>query len=152
MVKQTQAQALGRSGERWFQAQLPSEWIFQPPIEDIGLDGKVIIGTSESTGDLEFGVQVKAKRKWVVKKGVIDVDGIKRETLRYWGSRLFPTMLVVYDVSENRGYWGWVYDILLCPTALLRSPTKDCNAEGSGNITPGRRRMAECPEGRRGLL
>lgn len=124
MIKQTKAQALGRSGERWFRAMLPSEWIFQPPEEDIGLDGKVIIGTSHSTGDLEFGVQIKTKQRWRAKGGVISVSGIRSDTVRYWGTRLFPTMLVLHDSAASSGYWGWLYDITLPPLALLKPRTK----------------------------
>ncbi len=124
MIKQTASQVLGRSGERWFQSQVPGEWVFEPPAEDIGLDGKVITGTSGSIGELEFGVQIKARRKWKIKRGVIDVPGIRRQTLRYWGTRLFPIMLVVYDVEKDLGYWGWLYDVLSSPVQLLEAPTK----------------------------
>jgi hypothetical protein len=50
MIRQTEAQNLGRAGERWFESILPKEWIFQKPAEDIGLDGKVIIGDDRFAG------------------------------------------------------------------------------------------------------
>ena len=111
MVKQTESQIIGRAGERWFQGLIPREWIFQRPEEDIGLDGKVTIGTNTATGGLEFGVQVKASTNWDIKDGVISLAGIKTDTLVFWGSRLYPTLLVLYDVSKDTGYYGWASDI-----------------------------------------
>ena len=102
---------------------LPREWVFQAPEEDIGLDGRVILGTSETTGELEFGVQVKSKESWPQKDGALSVSGIRSDTVRYWSTRLFPTMLVLYDASASRGYWGWLYDIMLPSLELLRPRT-----------------------------
>src|SRR5262245_42277159 len=36
MPRQKKAQETGRLGERWFPQQLPANWIFQPPHEDVG--------------------------------------------------------------------------------------------------------------------
>jgi hypothetical protein len=118
MVKQTEAQHKGRAGERWFLSLLPPEWIFQKPEEDIGIDGKVIIGTHESTGGFEFGVQIKASKNWQVKDGEISVEGIKSDTFLFWGSRPFPTILCLYDISKNIGYYGWVFDLINQPIEL----------------------------------
>jgi hypothetical protein len=112
MIKQTEAQNIGRAGERWFQGLIPREWIFQKPEEDIGLDGKIIIGTDKSTGSFEFGVQIKSSKNWDIRDGVISVEGIKADTLLFWGSRLYPTLVVLYDVSKEVGYCGWAFDII----------------------------------------
>jgi hypothetical protein len=115
MIKQTESQNLGRAGERWFQSILPREWIFQKPEEDIGLDGKVIIGTDHSTGGFEFAVQVKTSRNWKIKRDKIFVDGIKSDTIVFWGSRMYPTLVILYDSDKDIGYYGWVFDIITNP-------------------------------------
>lgn len=125
MIKQTESQNLGRAGERWFQSILPKEWIFQRPEEDIGLDGKVIIGTSNFTGGFEFAVQIKTSKQWHINDdNTISAKGINRETVKYWGSRLFPTMIVLYDFSKDCGYYGWLFDVLFSPIDLISSPHK----------------------------
>jgi hypothetical protein len=115
MIKQTESQNIGRAGERWFQSILPKEWIFKKPEEDIGIDGKIILGTENFTGGLEFGVQIKSSKSWEIKEGTISVEGIKTDTIAFWGSRLYPTMLVLYDESKDMGYYGWVFDIINHP-------------------------------------
>jgi hypothetical protein len=112
LIKQTTSQITGRAGERWFQSILPKQWIFQKPEEDIGLDGKIILGTNNSIGGHEFGVQIKTSNNWQVNKDIISVRGIKPDTILYWGSRLFPTLLVIYDERKNEGYYRWVFNIL----------------------------------------
>lgn len=127
MIKQSAAQNIGRAGERWFQSILPKEWIFQKPEEDIGLDGKIIIGSEHTTGGFEFGVQIKSSNEWRIKDGDISVDGIKMDTLLYWGSRTFPTLLVLYDVSKNIGYYGWVFDLVSQPIEFAVPFVKNFN-------------------------
>jgi len=102
MIKQTESQNLGRAGERWFQSMLPKEWIFQKPEEDIGLDGKIIIGSDRETGGNEFAVQIKASKSWDTKDGLISVEGIKTDTISFWGSRLYPTLLVLFDEQKKQ--------------------------------------------------
>lgn len=118
MIKQTEAQNIGRAGERWFRGLLPCEWIFQKPEEDIGIDGKIIIGTDQATGSCEFGVQIKASKNWQIKDKDISVEGIKIDSLLFRGSRPYPTLLVIYDVSRNIGYYGWVFDLIHQPIEL----------------------------------
>lgn len=115
MIKQTESQNLGRAGERWFQSILPREWIFQKPDEDIGLDGKVIIGTENSAGGFEFAVQIKTSISWKIKRDKIFVDGVKSDTIVFWGSRMYPTLVILYDSDKDIGYYGWVFDILTNP-------------------------------------
>lgn len=127
MIKQTEAQNIGRAGERWFQGLLPREWIFQKPEEDIGIDGKIIIGSNKSTGGFEFGVQIKTSKNWQIKDGDISVEGIKIDTLLFWGSRPYPTLLVIYDVTKNIGYYGWACDVIHHPMELAVPFLRDFN-------------------------
>ncbi|NOT35976.1 MAG: DUF4365 domain-containing protein [Saprospiraceae bacterium] len=115
MIKQTEAQQLGRAGERWFQSVVPREWIFQKPEEDIGIDGKITVGTSEKIGSFEFAVQIKASKNWQIVDNIITVEGIKTDTISYWGSRLYPTLLVLFDDTKKIGYYAWVFDIINQP-------------------------------------
>jgi hypothetical protein len=124
MIEQTESQNLGRAGERWFQSMLPKEWIFQKPEEDIGLDGKIIIGSERKTGGNEFAVQIKASKSWDIKDGLIPVEGIKTDTISFWGSRLYPTLLVLFDEEKNTGYFGWVFDIIHHPIEFAYPSTR----------------------------
>lgn len=124
MIKQTESQNLGRAGERWFQSVLPKEWIFQKPEEDIGLDGKIIIGSDRETGGNEFSVQIKASKSWDIKDELISVEGIKTDTISFWGSRLYPTLLVLFDEEKNTGYFSWVFDIIHHPIKFAHPSTR----------------------------
>jgi hypothetical protein len=110
-MQQTPAQALGRKGERWFQNAIPKEWIFQKPTEDFGLDGTVMVATSNKLSGLEFGVQVKASANWVQRDGHFIVPGISYGALMRWLSPFLPTALVLYDEPKDQGYYAWVKDI-----------------------------------------
>lgn len=107
MIRQTKSQILGRKGERWFESLVPSNWIYQLPREDIGIDGHITIGSDTHTGGLDFNVQVKAKSKYPIKDGCITFSEIKRETSIYLGSRMRPTLYIFYDAELNRGYYSW---------------------------------------------
>jgi uncharacterized protein DUF4365 len=120
-MKQTEAQSIGRKGERWFQNILPKEWIFQRPSEDIGIDGAVTIGTSDRISILEFGVQIKASRRWSSKHNIILLPNIGRDKVTYWAARLIPTMIVLYDEDKDRGYYAWVLDLIPNPKEFLLS-------------------------------
>lgn len=122
MIRQTEAQNLGRAGERWLESIIPKEWIFQKPAEDIGLDGKVIIGDDRFAGGLEFGVQIKASKKWKIKNGIITLNGISSDTYRFWATRLFPTIIVLYDVTNDKGYYSFLFTALKNPAHLIYIP------------------------------
>jgi hypothetical protein len=121
MVGQSEAQIVGRAGERWFESALPPEWIFERPREDIGLDGTVITGSNKQTGGLEFRVQIKASRKWNLKKGRLQVRGVARSTIQLWGQSTTPVLLVLYDVTKDKGYYAWALDIVPDPRKLIAS-------------------------------
>lgn len=111
MFKQSSGQGTGRLGERWFQYLLPKEWIFQLPDEDIGIDGKVIIiDPNKHISGHDFDVQIKTRKDWPITDGFIKLDGLKLSTVKYWGSRLTPVMLVLYDENREIGYYSWISD------------------------------------------
>jgi Domain of unknown function (DUF4365) len=119
MPNQNQAQLTGRQGERWFIGQLPSSWIFQPPMEDIGIDGLVVICAPGNFNGLEFRVQIKSSRKWTVKDGSMVLRNIKSASLRYWVTGFTPTLLILYETSTDRGFCAWANQILADKTGLL---------------------------------
>jgi hypothetical protein len=124
--KQTQAQMLGRKGERWFQNAIPKEWIFEKPADDFGVDARVYISDGELITGLSFSVQVKASRKFEVKDGHI-VMRIDSASLGFWATILTPVLLVVYDDSLEAGFYSWVYDLLPYPpfAAILLLPQRE---------------------------
>jgi hypothetical protein len=118
MRKQTESQVLGREGERWFQSILPSQWIYQCPSEDFGIDGIVAIGDDNAVTPYEFGVQIKTSTNWSTKDGHIAVP-VKLDTVRYWVARIVPTLLALYDPTGKIGYYAWI------PQLVSRSDLAD---------------------------
>ncbi|GAX60388.1 hypothetical protein SCALIN_C10_0148 [Candidatus Scalindua japonica] len=111
MPKQSEAQIIGREGEIWFESQLPSGWVLQPPKTDVGVDGVVVICDSSDLNGREFRVQVKSSNYPKVRELNIVVSGLKHSTIEYWFLSPLPTLVVVYDATEKCGYYRWHVDI-----------------------------------------
>src|SRR5437867_3498560 len=107
MPRQVKSQSVGRQGERWFEGLLPSTWILQPPKDDVGVDGVVVICEDGPLNGLEFRVQVKTSDKWTVSGDFISVRNVKRDSALYWITGFTPTLLVLHEVSTGRGAFAW---------------------------------------------
>lgn len=105
MIKQSKHQITGRVGESWFESILPASWIFEKPKTDIGLDGRVFLGTDESVGELEFAVQIKTTNNLKRQGKHFIFTGIKSDTFKFWATRVYPTFLIVYDNKNKKGYY-----------------------------------------------
>ena len=111
MPKQSEAQIIGREGEIWFESQLPSGWVLQPPKMDVGVDGVVVIYDSSDLNGREFRIQVKASKRPKIRDSNIVVSGVKHSTVEYWFLSPLPTLVVAYDATEKLGYYRWHVDI-----------------------------------------
>ena len=123
MPKQNKAQETGRLGERWFPQQLPANWLFQPPHEDVGVDGVVVICDDSPSNGLEFRVQIKSSERWNVQDERLVVR-VKRESLNYWLSGFSPTLLVLYETASNTGWCTWVNQIVAEDLSVLKDNAK----------------------------
>ena len=123
MPKQNKAQHTGRLGERWFAQQLPADWIFQPPHEDIGIDGVVVICEDSPSNGLEFRVQIKSSVKWKFSEESILLR-VKRNNLNYWLSGFNPTLIALYDTTNNIGWCSWINQIISDDISALKGNTK----------------------------
>lgn len=112
MPRQVKAQSVGRQGERWFTALLPSTWILQPPLDDVGVDGVVVICEDGPLNGLEFRVQIKSSDKWTIRDESILVRNVNRDSALYWITGFTPTLLVLYEVSTGRGAFAWANQVL----------------------------------------
>ncbi len=112
MRKQSDAQIIGREGERWFSSVLPPEWTIQRPLDDFGLDGIIAVGDRAHVSHYEFGVQVKSSTDFRKTRGAVVVPQIPRETIVYWLSKFFPTLLVAYDTKNKIGYFDWIPNLV----------------------------------------
>lgn len=110
-VNQSRAQELGRKGERWFQSQLPKNWIYQRPSEDIGVDGVVVITEKGDLNGAEFKVQVKASKMFKRRGETLIVRNIKLGTLEYWIEDLSPVLLALFEEESKGGFFCWVLDL-----------------------------------------
>ncbi len=127
MPRQSASQETGRTGERWFISQLPANWIFQPPLDDVGVDGVVVVCEPGPLNGAEFRVQIKSSAKWIVRNDTILLAGLKRSAVLYWVTGFTPTLIVAYETSSRRGFCAWA-------NQLLASRTDDLGEEG-GSIT-----------------
>lgn len=123
MPKQNKAQKIGRLGERWFAQQLPADWIFQPPHEDVGIDGVVVISEDSPSNGLEFRVQIKSSSGWKFSQESIVVR-VKKDNLIYWLTGFNPTLLVLYDTVEDKGYCSWINQIVFDDISILEGNNK----------------------------
>ena len=123
MPRQNKAQETGRSGERWFPQQLPANWIFQPPHEDVGVDGVVVICDDSPSNGLEFRVQIKSSELWRVQDEHVVVR-VKRESLVYWLSGFGPTLLVLYEAASNTGWCTWINQVIAEDLSILKGEAK----------------------------
>ena len=123
MPAQTKSQSIGRIGERWFQQALPSTWILQPPLDDVSVDGVVVICEDSFLNGLEFRVQIKSSETWRIRDGSVIQPGFRRENLRYLLTGFTPTLLVLYEVSNDRGVCAWINHLVYEDFKLLRGDT-----------------------------
>jgi hypothetical protein len=121
MPKQTISNEIGRKGERWFVSQLPDNWIFQRPTEDVGIDGNIVICENNDLNGLEFKVQIKSSGAFYPNHHYIILNGISRTAFHFWLAGFIPTLLVVYHAHDNRGYFYWVNKYVSNNTAILES-------------------------------
>jgi len=111
MPKQSEGQIIGREGEIWFESQLPSGWVLQPPKSDVGVDGVVVICDTSDLNGREFRIQVKASKKPKIRESNIVISRLKYSTIEYWFLSPLPTLIVFYDATEKCGYYRWHIDI-----------------------------------------
>ena len=127
MPKQTSSQETGRIGERWFDSQLPPNWIAQFPREDVGIDRVVVICEPGSANGLEFRVQVKSSVRFQRRNDKLVVRGVKRSAVKYWVTGFTPTLVVAYETSLGMGYCAWANQILASKTELLQDAVGVCS-------------------------
>ena len=121
MPKQTESQAIGQEGERWFAAQLPSTWIPQLPSLDVGVDMLVVICEDGPLNGLEFRVQVKSTRTFHRKDKAIVVRGFPTRSLVDLVQGFTPALLVLYESDTKTGFCYWMNQLLAADTSLLTS-------------------------------
>jgi hypothetical protein len=110
--KQTQAQIIGREGERWFESVLPPAWTLQRPLDDFGTDAIVAVGNENHMTPMEFGVQIKSSKNFKKTKGNLIVPKIRRDTIIYWSRKFYPTLIVAYDAKSRNGYYEWISNLI----------------------------------------
>ena len=122
MPRQSRSQIIGREGEKWFEAQLPPNWIPQRPTEDVGVDALVVICEDNALNGLEFRVQIKSTHAWRTRAGNI-LLAFSRRSLLDLIKNFTPALLVTYESSSKRGYCFWINALVGKDLSLL-SPNR----------------------------
>lgn len=116
---------IGDLGELWFASQLPLDWVWQPPRRDVGKDGLVVIQDRSNLHNLEFSIQIKTTTKPRIDGESIRVSGVSTAAVLYWFSSPQPTLVVVVDITNKRGWFSWHIDMFTAPTEI--SGKKTCS-------------------------
>lgn len=124
MPNQTTANKIGRKGQRWFNSQLPDDWIMQLPTEDIGIDGNIVICEKGELNGTEFRVQIKSSSKFTRRDNQCVMSGIKKSSFLYWITGFTPTLIVLYEDKTNKGYFYWINELACRQQELLYSTSK----------------------------
>lgn len=133
MRRQTESQAIGRKGERWFENMLPRQWTFDRPREDIGIDGCVALGTPTEMGGLQFGVQIKSRKSWHVRDNSISVR-LDHSAIRLWRSRTAPVLIVLYDAALDKGYFCWAHALPIWNSRLRDTPLQTIRSKAKSIV------------------
>jgi Domain of unknown function (DUF4365) len=114
----------GDQGELWFAAQLPRGWIWQPPRRDVGKDGLIVIHDGSELHNLEFSVQIKTAERPKIGNGSVTLSGVSRASIRYWFASPLPTLVVVVDLSNSKGWYAWHLDLFTSPSEFLEAKSE----------------------------
>lgn len=140
MAKQSSAQMIGRRGQRWFESQLPHNWLVQEPRnnDDASIDYTITVADGSKMSGLHFRVQVRTKLRTTVTDGHVTLGNVKRSALLDWLIGTTPTLLVLYDCERNCGYCEWAnllinkdFELVFgkSKTTTVRVPTIKCLPE-----------------------
>ena len=94
---------------RYFQSQLPEDWLPEKPSSDYGIDVRVDIFKNHSTTGLELLVQLKSSQKSSQKE--YENVSLKVSTYNYLHDKLQVSILVKFIQVENEAYWLLIKDI-----------------------------------------
>lgn len=110
---------LETESNKFFQYQVPNEWIIDKPEHDYGIDYNVSIAINNEVTGLNFSVQLKSKIKERNEGEVIIT--LKHSTLRLYNTRLEPVLLIAYIQEEKEAYWYWYNDLNINLTSAQKT-------------------------------
>lgn len=102
---------------------LPADWVFQPPHDDVGIDGVVVICDDSPLNGFEFRVQIKSMERWAIRGDQVRVRGVKRSAIAYWLTGYTPTLLVLHEASSGRGTCAWANQLFFSQLRRLAGNT-----------------------------
>lgn len=92
--------------ERFLKNIVPVSYVLNKIQLDYGTDYNCEIVKDGLVTGHNFSIQLKGK-EYEAGDEHITIKNLKRSTINRWLSRLEPTMLVVFIIDENEGYWTW---------------------------------------------
>ncbi|PKP03858.1 MAG: hypothetical protein CVU11_07030 [Bacteroidetes bacterium HGW-Bacteroidetes-6] len=100
---------LETESNKFFNNQVPNEWIIDKPEHDYGIDCNVNIVIDNEVTGLSFSVQLKSKTQDRYPDSAIIT--LKHSTLSLYNTMLAPVLLVAYIQEEKEAYWYWYNDL-----------------------------------------
>lgn len=100
---------LETESNKFFNNQVPNEWIIDKPEHDYGIDYNVNISITNEVTGLSFAVQLKSKIQ--DRHPDYTMITLKHSTLSLYNTMLAPVLLVAYIKEEKEGYWYWYNDL-----------------------------------------
>lgn len=110
---------LETESNKFFQYQVPNEWIIDKPEHDYGIDYNVSIAINNEVTGLNFSVQLKSKIKDDNADSVTAT--LKHSTLGLFNTRLEPVFLIAYIQEEKEAYWYWYNDLNIDLTSAQKT-------------------------------
>jgi len=104
-IERPEQHQIEESAKRFFTSALPTEWVSRAQSPDYHVDYADEVGASGSLMGIQFGVQLKGKKKTSLARGRIAFPLETKDLVYYVDKRCDPIFLVVVDVTAGQGYW-----------------------------------------------
>lgn len=102
---------LADESEKFFQANLPGDWVVNKPQHDYGQDLRIDLTENGKMRGCELVIQIKASEKPSGNDEYEMISGLKTSTYNYLKGLLSVVMFVKYVQSEREAYWILLRDV-----------------------------------------
>lgn len=105
--KRTRQHVLETESRKYFEQNIPNEWVIQGIDNDYGIDNHVEIVENEELDGNFFSIQLKGTDGKFEDKDYTTVQ-MRTSTIYYLLNRLELVMIILFVSRENEAYWIWL--------------------------------------------